>query len=363
MLDNALNLLKLIEEKGYKAYIVGGYPRDIYLKRKSLDIDICTSATPKDLKDIFKDSQLSNMKYGSVTLYYHKIRFEITTFRKEIKYENHRLPVKIKYIDNLLDDLKRRDFTINTMCLDSSGEMIDLLNAKQDLDNHLIKVVGSPEKKLKEDALRILRAIRFATTLNFEIEDSLKTYIKKYSYLVKDLSSYRKKEELDKIFVSPNIQYGIKLLTDLKLLEPLEIPNLAEIVITDSIIGIWAQLEAKNYIFTSHESKMIKEIKELTSLDVLDSNVLYKYGLYVCELAGLIKGINHSAVANEYNKLSIHSKSDIKITTPEINTIYHQESGPYLKALYDDLEDALINKMIINDNQVIKDYLIEKKTI
>ncbi|HHW69254.1 MAG TPA: hypothetical protein GX747_02825, partial [Tenericutes bacterium] len=184
MYNAAIKLIKIIEDHGFKAYIVGGYPRDLYLNRKSTDIDICTSATPMEVKDIFGDAVLPNVSYGSVTVIYKKIRFEITTFRKDIKYENNRQPIKIKYINNLIDDLKRRDFTINTLCIDINGNTIDLLDGKRDIDNKLIRVVGNTKQKITEDALRILRAIRFATILNFELDKDLKKYIKKYGYLL-----------------------------------------------------------------------------------------------------------------------------------------------------------------------------------
>ena len=119
MYKTALELLKEINSHGYVSYIVGGYPRDLYLNRESLDIDICTNATPKDLKDIFGDIMLPKENYGSVTVIKNKIRFEITTFRHDIKYENNRTPLEIEYINNLEDDLRRRDFTINTLCRDS----------------------------------------------------------------------------------------------------------------------------------------------------------------------------------------------------------------------------------------------------
>ena len=188
MKEKAIELLTKINNAGYTSYIVGGYPRDLYLKRITNDIDICTNATPKDLKEIFGDAMLPKVNYGSVTVIYKKVRFEITTFRKEYKYVQNRVPGKIKYIDNLLDDLKRRDFTINTLCIDSEGNLIDLLNAKNDLDSKVLKMVGDAKIKLKEDALRILRAVRFATVLNFQIDEELSNYIEKYAYLTKKLS-------------------------------------------------------------------------------------------------------------------------------------------------------------------------------
>lgn len=178
MYETALNILKQINNKGYKAYIVGGYPRDLYLRRESIDIDICTDATPKELKEIFQESVLPKQEYGGITIISNNIRFEITTFRKEIKYENNRFPVKIKYIHVLLDDLKRRDFTINTLCIDEHGETLDLLNALPDLENRVIRSVGSADHKIKEDILRSLRAIRFATVFIILYSKSFKILVK-----------------------------------------------------------------------------------------------------------------------------------------------------------------------------------------
>ena len=131
MNETARLILNKINSYGFKAYLVGGYPRDLYLGRSSMDFDICTNATPKDLKEIFGSVRQHLEQYGSVTVYLNDLRFEITTFRKDIKYINNRKPIEIEYIDNLEDDLKRRDFTMNTMCLDSEGNLIDLLNGKE----------------------------------------------------------------------------------------------------------------------------------------------------------------------------------------------------------------------------------------
>ena len=183
MYDACIKVLEKLESFGYKAYIIGGYPRDLYLKRSSSDIDICTDATPKEVMNIFDEVVTTNFEYGSIVILFEKIRFEITTFREEEGYIHNRKPRKVNYTLNLEDDIKRRDFTINTLCIDKDGNQIDLLNAKSDLDNKIIRMVGNPKIKLKEDALRILRAIRFATILDFELEPVLKAYIKKYSFI------------------------------------------------------------------------------------------------------------------------------------------------------------------------------------
>ena len=202
MLDKALKVLQILEENGFESYIVGGYVRDKLLGIESNDIDICTSATPKEIKDIFKSSSSSN--YGSVNIMYKNTNFDITTFRHETKYLNNHIPIKLKYIKNVKKDLLRRDFTINTLCIDSQGEYLDMLNIKDDLDNKIIKTVGNPKFKLKEDALRILRAIRFATILDFSIEEKTKHYISVYAPLLSKISYERKRQELDRIFSNTN---------------------------------------------------------------------------------------------------------------------------------------------------------------
>jgi len=117
MKEKALEILKKFEDNGYDAYIVGGYVRDTLLNRKTNDIDICTSATPKDILNLFENVSISDIEYGSVVVSYKGYKYDITTFRKEIKYENNRIPVNIKYIKNIKKDLLRRDFTVNTLCI------------------------------------------------------------------------------------------------------------------------------------------------------------------------------------------------------------------------------------------------------
>ena len=177
--DLVCKILKKINSQGHDSYIVGGFPRDFYMGRESSDYDICTSATPKELKEIFGDS-IKSEQYGSVVLEIKNTKFEITTFRRDIKYINNRKPVKIEYVKTIEEDLKRRDFTMNTMCIDENGELIDIMGAKKDIDKKIIKMVGNPNIKLKEDSLRILRAVRFATILNFRLDEKLKESIIKH---------------------------------------------------------------------------------------------------------------------------------------------------------------------------------------
>lgn len=216
MYKEALNLLKIINNK-YEAYIIGGYSRDLYMGNINSDIDITTSATKEQLKELFKDYEIIDRGFGSVILIYNDYQFEITTYRKEYEYDKNRFPKKIEFIKELSEDLKRRDFVINTLCINEFGEYVDLLNARGDIDNKIIRCVGNSDIKISEDILRSLRAIRFATILNFKLDEELKNSIKKYNYLINNLSKKRKEEELNKILNSDNKEYGISLLKELEI--------------------------------------------------------------------------------------------------------------------------------------------------
>ena len=173
MLNAALKFLKTIEDNGFEAYIVGGFVRDYILGIESNDVDICTNAKPSDIRKIFKDKCLPNQEYGSVVVIVKNVRFEVTTFRREITYIDNRKPVEFEYIDSLLEDLQRRDFTINTICMDKDKNIIDVLSGKNDILRREINTVGNSFDKLSQDSLRILRAIRFATVLDFKLSSDV----------------------------------------------------------------------------------------------------------------------------------------------------------------------------------------------
>ena len=361
MFETAIRLLEKISSYGYVAYMVGGYPRDLYLKRTYTDIDICTDATPMELHQIFSEVVTTNSEYGSVTIVFEKTKFEITTFRKEFKYKDYRRPEKIEYVDTLEEDIKRRDFTINTLCIDKDGNQIDLIGAKQDLESKIIRTVINPKISLKDDALRILRAIRFATTLNFTLEPKLKTYIRKYGHLLRKISKDRKKEELDLIFSSPNKAYGIELLNTLKLSDHLEIPNLKKAKITPSMIVTWSELDALDkYNFNAIEKESIRKINEVKDKDLLDNHTLYNYGLYICTMAAELTGTEKQKINEKYANIPIKSRLDIAISPVEICQVLNKKAGSFLKPLLSDLEDKILDEKLNNNKEELTKYIINK---
>ena len=198
MYETSIAFLKEIDTLGYVGYIIGGYPRDKYLGIKSEDIDICTNMTPAQLKNHFNVVE-SFDKYGSVRICYNNFILEVTTFRKDGIYIDHRRPEKVEFVDTLEEDLRRRDFIINTLCIDKDGNYVDLLNARDDIDNKIIRVVGNLEKKLSEDPLRMIRALRFSIMLDFTLDKDLEKYIKTHTKDLITISTFRKKLEVEKV--------------------------------------------------------------------------------------------------------------------------------------------------------------------
>lgn len=361
MHKKALEVLEILEQHGFIAYIVGGYVRDYLLDKKTLDIDICTNAKPKEIMDIFDMVTISDIQYGSVDIIYKNFKFDVTTFRKEIKYEDNRKPVKIKYINDVKKDLLRRDFTINTLCMNKSEEILDILNVRSDLEKKVIKTVGNPRYKIKEDSLRILRAIRFATILDFKIDDKTKHYLTKYGYLLKKLSYNRKKEELNKIFSSPNKEIGRNLIIELKLDKHLELFNLKNIILCDDIIGIWSQFDVNDvYPFSKLEKEQMNGIRELSKLDSIDTFSLYKYGLYICSVVVDIKKESKSDITKRYNELPIYSLNDINIKPIEIAKILEKKPDKYLKDIMKDLENRILLGNVSNEYSKIEKYILEE---
>ena len=352
MLDTAFNVLKMIEDNSYEAYIVGGFVRDYIMGIKSNDVDITTNAKPKDLIKIFPNANIDNEVYGSVIVYLNNIRFEITTYRDEGNYLDNRHPDTVNYVDDLKIDLKRRDFTINTICMDKEGNIVDLLNSRSDIDNKIIKTVIEPLESFKIDSLRILRAIRFATTLDFEIALDVKEAIMQSKYLLKDLSINRKKSELDKIFSSPNIEKGIKLIKELDLIDVLYLDNINKVKPCSQVIGIWTMLDVDNiYPFTRNELKLMKDIRESIKNNPLAFTTLYYYDLYPCTVAGEILSIPKKEIMDNYKSMPIHKRSDIVIDSYDLINYLKIEDGPIISKLWKELEIKLLNLEVNNNKE------------
>ena len=213
-------ILKQLEDAGFESYAVGGCVRDELLNRVNFDVDITTSARPDEIKEVFKDYKIIDIgaKFGTIKVLDEDSEYEITTMRRESGYSDKRHPEKIAFTNDIKEDLKRRDFTINAMAK-RNGQIIDLFDGKKDLKDKIIRAVGTPNERIKEDVLRSLRAVRFATTLNFDISDDLKTAIRNNAESIEEISKERIQVELNKILLADEPRRGILLLDEVGLLE------------------------------------------------------------------------------------------------------------------------------------------------
>lgn len=349
-------VLEVLNKHGYQAYLVGGFVRDTLLGIKSYDVDICTSALPKEVHAIFN---MHSNNYGGANMTIGNYNFDITTFRKESNYKN-RKPEKIEYIDDLKTDLLRRDFTINTIVMDKYGKVIDLLNGIEDLNNRLIKMVGNPSKRIEEDPLRILRAIRFATILDFQIDGKLVEVIKEKKTLINNLSKTRVREELDKILCNENFKKGLNLLKDLGIAEVIGI-SWDEINYIDDLMGMWSQIKFTNLPFTNNEKSNIIKVTEVVNSGNVTSETLFKYGLYINIVAGMILNIDVKEINMLYTKLPIKDKSDIDIKGNEIIELLNILPGKIVSDIYDELTTEILKGNLKNKKKFIKKFLLARK--
>ena len=200
------NMLEKLNSNGFEAYIVGGCVRDILLGSSPCDYDITTSATPEQIKAIFDHTADTGIKHGTITVIEDECVCEITTFRTESDYSDMRRPDKVEFVTDLKLDLSRRDFTVNAICYNPDTGIIDHFNSLTDLENKLLRTVGAPEERFKEDALRIMRLFRFSATLGFDIEQNTYNAAIKLSPLLKNISCERIASELKKAILSDNIE-------------------------------------------------------------------------------------------------------------------------------------------------------------
>ncbi len=218
-------IIDCLYKKGYEAYIVGGCVRDSLLNQKPQDWDICTQAKPHEIIECFKEYKIieTGIKHGTVSLIYNQKSYEITTYRIEGKYSDKRHPDDVTFVSSLKEDLKRRDFTINAMAYNKKDGLIDYFSGCEDLNNKIIRCVGNCTARFNEDALRILRALRFAAKLGFNIDKKTSKAINENKHLIAGLSGERIREEMNKLLLSEGSE---KILLDYPLVLSVFVPEI-----------------------------------------------------------------------------------------------------------------------------------------
>jgi tRNA nucleotidyltransferase (CCA-adding enzyme) len=217
MTSGEARVFRTLLKAGYECYLVGGSVRDRLLGRSGADLDFTTNARPEQIQRLFSRSFYPN-RFGTVLVILGDAQYEITTYRGEGRYSDHRHPDEIGFVDRLEDDLKRRDFTMNAMAMDAEGRLVDPFGGREDLALRLIRAVGNPEERLAEDPLRMLRAARFAAQLGFSIERQTWSAIVQHATLLSMISRERVRDELLKLLASDHPVSGIDFLDHLGLL-------------------------------------------------------------------------------------------------------------------------------------------------
>ena len=232
-----LHIIKELKENGFEGYAVGGCVRDLLRGVNPEDYDVATDATPEEVQKIFKKS-FSNNEFGTVTVFTGSEKknlkeVEVTTYRTEEEYKDKRHPERVNFVDSIEEDLKRRDFTINAIALKPSpkqeleGSLIDPFEGRKDLQENIIRAVGDPQERFSEDALRMIRAIRFSSTFGFSIEKNTRRAVKKNAGLLKKISSERIRDEFQKIIMTERAMEGVEELRELGVLKEF-LPELLE---------------------------------------------------------------------------------------------------------------------------------------
>ena len=207
MPEKAKKVVNTIQAAGFEAYVVGGCVRDSVLGRQPQDWDITTSAKPEQVKALFPRTIDTGLQHGTVTVMQDREGFEVTTYRIDGEYEDSRHPKEVVFTPNLEEDLKRRDFTINAMAYNEEKGLVDIFGGMEDIRFGRIRCVGRAEERFGEDALRMLRAIRFSAQLGYEIDEETKQGIRRLAPTLKNISAERIQTELVKMLVSPHPDY------------------------------------------------------------------------------------------------------------------------------------------------------------
>lgn len=386
--QKALPLLNKIKEAGFEAYFVGGSVRDVLLGRDIHDVDIATSSYPEETKRIFERTVDIGIEHGTVLVLENGGEYEITTFRTEDVYVDYRRPQSVSFVRSLEEDLKRRDFTVNAFALNENGEVIDLFNGLTDLDNKLLRAVGQPEERFNEDALRIMRGLRFAATLNFDIDRATFQAMTTHAPLLEKISIERSFIEFDKLLMAPYWRKGIEALQATKAYQYL--PDLAD------TFEKWQSLLDKmseDFVFTSSEQAWatlilalaIREPKHFlkkwkTSVNFqkdverivqvfnyrlnneLTKEQVYAYGKKVIVLAEELRQaqglpVDFEKIESLDQELVIHDKHEIVVNGGMLIKELGLKPGPDMGRLLTAVEKAIVIGDLANEKKAIFDFI------
>lgn len=344
--------MEILNKNGYEAYIVGGYVRDYLLGINSTDVDICTNAPINKIISMFDGRGKAFPQYFGYHISENGYEYDITTYRKELRYKKNK-PVELKVAKSLGEDLLRRDFTINTFAMDKDGYFVDLLGSKKDLDAKLIKCVGDVEKKFNEDKTRIIRALRFACTYDFDLSSDIVKFISENAHLLNEVPKEYKRKELDRIFDSVGVD---KFLYYVRRFDMQKYFNISfnKVIPSYNKYGIWAQIET-DLPFSNHELRTIKTIRDMVSRGNIKIDDIRSYSEEItANAAFILNQVEKYKVLNEINKL--HSFIDIDV---DVDLFFKYVNINDIVKTYRLVERRIVEGYLANNEYDIEEFLKE----
>ncbi len=375
-LQGAMKIIKILKREGYEAYVVGGAVRDYILHIPSNDVDITTNAKPYQVAKLF-ETKPTGLKYGTVTVLFQDDKYEVTTFRVDGDYQDNRHPEEVTYSDQVIEDVKRRDFTMNGLLMDGEMNIIDHVGGKADIEAKMIRAIGDPKTRFDEDALRMLRAFYFQAKLGFQIDRDTREAIFELKDNISDIANERVIDELVKTVKSKYLRRAFKSM------------------VTTGVHEVLPGLKEGIEFFSEHAEKLFVEVFFTASFALNDGNIpnvwkfsnkhkhryqvasqlanqksaisamdLYQYGLELCLLSNKVNFVLGRAklqsadIQRAYHELPITSEVDLKLRPTDMIDIAGKKAGAWVKQLQKKMVIEILEHNLKNDYEVLKTYML-----
>lgn len=377
-------VIATLESAGYEAVFVGGAVRDHFLNRTATDFDIATSASPTDIKRLFTVTVDIGIEHGTILVVLNGERIEVTTYRTDKTKMDDSQTHGTVFVNTLREDLQHRDFTMNALALTSSGELIDLFEGVIDLQKRLIRTVGNPNERFKEDALRMLRAMRFSSVLGFHIEEATYTAIVQNANKLREVSIERIKIEMDKLLTGMESQHAIHSVADSGLahhlpLFPRDVHALTTCAPFNSPIEGWACFMITGEFAASEITRVYKlSNSEKVFLSGVESAFqsrctrlyeiedYYRFSLDVLIVTEKVfsvlypdeQNISEKEMKKARSNLIIKSKDDLKVTGTDLINWRNERGGQWVGESLAKIESAVLHGNVANEMDDIKEWFL-----
>ncbi len=387
----ASSIIETLKHQGHEAYFVGGSVRDLIIDRPIGDIDIATSALPEEVMAIFPRHVPVGLEHGTVIVVENGEPYEVTTFRTESEYEDFRRPSSVQFVRSLEEDLKRRDFTMNAIAMTEEGKMVDLFAGQEAIQKREIVTVGNAADRFQEDALRMMRGIRFVSTLGFSLETKTKQAIETYGHLLEHIAIERITVEFEKLLTGTYCVKALKELVETKLFSHLPYLQMSEEKLLKTTQYKWdsfeADIEAWAFflycIGEEHPAVFLrqwkfsnKKIKDIVAVLLTirkrkekdwDTVFLYKTGIHIAEMAervyeAMIESYDHTAVNRVqtlFQALPIKNRQEMNVTGNDLLNWASKKPGPWVAEMIQKIEEAIVQGNVVNEKECIREWLQE----